>query len=84
MNIKITSVIFNIIYIRLKFNKYSRISPIRILFTGKRSIKTLGNTIKYNSNGNIGTQQDIKNNEILIGLYKLVKNNTLETKENLL
>jgi glycosyltransferase involved in cell wall biosynthesis len=42
----------------------------------------MGNTIKYNSNGDVDIQQDIENNEILIGIYKLVKNNTLETANN--
>lgn len=42
----------------------------------------MGNTIKYDSNGIIGMQPDIKQDEILTGLDKLVKNNTLETANN--
>lgn len=42
----------------------------------------MGNTIKYNSDGIIGVQPDIKQDEILTRLDKLVKNNTLETANN--
>lgn len=42
----------------------------------------MGNTIKYNSDGIIGMQPDIKQDEILTELDKLIKNNTLETANN--